>query len=219
MYSAKMNVTEEQLARKHRSEAILRAEGIPFIAHLPAIESAREVTRRSAGEVAERLQALEIVAVKAEGLEQEIVADIVSERGLSSLFSPRERAFIDDPQPNKQDCIQFVWRYEAAWVLLWALNMSDAPLGLPREICNVPFLVKTVTDRPNLAARGLRPVAELLDEADLIYRCHWATRQARLKQRDVPAGLDPGVTTERHYALNWLIGDGDEAWDDVNTNT
>ncbi len=214
-----MNVTKEQLARKHRSEAILRAEGIPFIVHLPAIQSAGEVTRRSAAEVAGRLQALTIVAVKAEGLEQEVIANIVAERELSSLFSPRERAFIDDPQPNKQDCIQFVWRYEAAWVLLWALNMSDAPLGLPRELCDVPFLAETVRDKPDLAARGLRPVAELLDEADLIFRCHWATRQAWLTGRDAPAGLDPGVTMERHYALNWLIGDGDEAWDDVDTST
>ena len=214
-----MSVTEEQLARKHRSEAILQAEGIPFIAHLPAIGSAGEVTRRSAAEVAERLQALTIVAVKAEGLEQETIANIVAERGLGPLFSPREKAFIDNPQPNKQDCTQFIWRYEAAWVLLWALNMSDAPLGLPREICNVPFLAETIRDEPDLAARGLRPVAELLDEADLIFRCHWATRQARLKRRDAPAGLDPGVTMERHYVLNWLIGYGDEAWDDVSTST
>ena len=214
-----MTVTEEQLARKRRSEAVLRAEGIPFIAHLPAIESAGEVTERSAAEVAGRLQALTIVAVKAEGLGQEAIANIVAERGLGSLFSPREKAFIDDPQPNRQDCIQFIWRYEAAWVLLWALNMSDAPLGLPRKICDVPFLAETIRDEPDLAARGLRPVAELLDEADLIYRCHWATRQARLKGQDVPAGLDPGVTMERHYALNWLIGYGDRAWDDVDTST
>ena len=214
-----MTVTEEQLARKHRSEAILRAEGIPFIAHLPAIEDAGEVTGRSAAAVAEPLQALAIVAGKAEGLEQDTIANIVAERGRGPLFSPREKAFIDDPQPSRHDRTQFIWRYEAAWVLLWALNMSDAPLGLPRKICDVPLLAETIRDEPDLAARGLRPVAKLLDEADLIFRCHWATRQARLKGRDAPAGLDPGVTMERHYALNWLIGHGDEAWDDVSTST
>lgn len=214
-----MTVTEEQLARKHRSEGILQAEGVPFIAHLPVIERVDEATGPTAAEVAGRLQALAIVAVKAEGLEQEIVAEVVTGRGWQSLFSPLERVFIDDPQPSEHDRIQFVWRYEAAWVLLWALHKTEGPLGLPREPCDVPFLSGTVRDDPDLAASGLRPRAELLDAADLIFRCHWATRQAQLTGQDAPAGLDPGVTMERHHALNWLIGDGSEAWDDVSTNT
>jgi len=41
-----------------------------------------------------------------------------------------------------------------------------------------------------------------------------------------PAGLDiigvsttQGVTYERHYAPNWLIGYMDEEWDDISTDT
>jgi hypothetical protein len=32
-------------------------------------------------------------------------------------------------------------------------------------------------------------------------------------------GLDPGVTMERHHALNGLIGYDDADWDDVATDT
>ncbi len=70
-----------------------------------------------------------------------------------------------------------------------------------------------------MAQAKLRPQAELLDAADLIYRTHWAVRQARLDGEPSPAGLDPGVVHERHYALNWLIGYAGQAWDDMSTDT
>jgi hypothetical protein len=34
-----------------------------------------------------------------------------------------------------------------------------------------------------------------------------------------PAALEPGVITERHYALSWLVRDGAAEWDDVQTAT
>lgn len=34
--------------------------------------------------------------------------------------------FINNPEPSQFDKTQFIWRYEAAWVLLWALGyVSD----------------------------------------------------------------------------------------------
>jgi len=70
-----------------------------------------------------------------------------------------------------------------------------------------------------VAQAALRPAGELLDAADLIYRYHWATREAELRGREPPAGLDPGVVMERHYALNWLIGYLGLDWDEVSTDT
>jgi len=65
----------------------------------------------------------------------------------------------------------------------------------------------------------LRPIADILDQADLTYRYHWAVRNAQLKGQQIPAALDPGVTQERHHALNWLIGYKEQAWDLVTTGT
>jgi hypothetical protein len=42
---------------------------------------------------------------------------------------------------------------------------------------------------------------------------------ARLKGKKPPAGVEPGVTLERHHALNWLVGYMDRDWDDVTTDT
>jgi hypothetical protein len=64
----------------------------------------------------------------------------------------------------------------------------------------------------------LRPLGAVLDETDMIYRLHWAVRQAQLDGGVPPASLNPGVVTERHHALNWLTRYEDQ-WDDVTTDT
>jgi hypothetical protein len=79
--------------------------------------------------------------------------------------------------------------------------------------------MKNRTAAQFVADATLRPVAEVLDEADLIYRYDWAVVDARINNKPVPLGVDPGVVQERHYALNWLIGYMDQDWDDVSTDT
>ena len=71
-----------------------------------------------------------------------------------------------------------------------------------------------------MAQAKLRDIASILDEADLIYRYHWACVDARLKQAPMPAGLNPSVVMERHAALNWLIdNDGQDDWDNPDVST
>jgi hypothetical protein len=210
----------DQPLRKAWAEDVLRAEGVPINQHLPMIESEAEITLRSPGEVANRLLALIVVATKGEGLEPEHVEKFVRERNVRDAFSPNELAFIDDPHPSDHDRIQFSWRYEAAWTFLWVLRFVEGQLGPPRDTADVAWLVTTVRDTPDLTIHGLRPANDVLNEADLIYRYHWAVRQAELDGASPPAGLHPGVTMERHHALNWLIGYGEGLdWDDVTTDT
>jgi hypothetical protein len=126
-----------------------------------------------------------------------------------------------DDSPSQHDRVQFFWRYEAAWTLLWAMGFV-AQLGKPAQICDVEFAAGTVTERTTsqfIEDSKLRPIADILDQADLIYRYHWAVRDARIEGLQVPAALNPDVTDERHHALNWLIGCGEQAWDDVSTDT
>jgi hypothetical protein len=214
-------VSAEAVERKLRSERVLRAEGVPFFAQLPAIESAAEALKRSKEEVALRTLCLLLVAAKGEGLGQEIAERVLEFHGLRPHLTPHELAFMLDSSPSDHDRIQFTWRHEAAWTLLWALGFV-AELGKPAQICDVEFGARTMTERTTpqfIEDSELRPIADILDQADLIYRYHWAVRNADMKGQQVPAGLDPGVTEERHYALNWLIGYNEQAWDQVTTDT
>lgn len=211
----------EALQRKARSEAVLQAEGVPINRYLPVIETESEARRRTREEVARRALCLMVVAVKGEGVEQRIVEEVASEYGLLRHFTPKESVFFAAKAPSRHDQIQFIWRYEAAWTLLWALGYVGA-LSKPAGICDVPEAVRHVREHTAttfVTQSRLRPLNEILDQADRIYRYHWAVVDARINGRSAPAGLEPGVVLERHYALNWLIGYMGQEWDDVSTDT
>ena len=44
---------------------------------------------------------------------------------MASNLTEKETAYINDPKPERQTCIQFVWRYECCAVLLWAAGVVD----------------------------------------------------------------------------------------------
>ena len=215
-------VSNFQIERKRRSEAILLKEDVPFIDHLPVVESEEDIQLRSLEQVAWRAMALNVVAARAEGLGRARFLSIVEQYDLKSAFTPDEQQFVFDDEPSEHARIQFVWRYEAYWTLLWALSYIDE-LGRPAHNCNVELAVQLLVDRSPaqfIKESTLRTANEILDATDLIYRYHWACVDARLNGRTAPAGLDEGVVMERHHALNWLTGYMDnEDWDDVSTDT
>ena len=215
------NPSKEQIERKSKSENILKKENGPYITHLPVIESESESKIRSKEEVAIRALSLLVVALKGEGLEQEIIDKIVKDYYLKESFTPEENAFLWGAKNSKQDYINAVWRYESAWVLLWSLGFVDK-LARPEDICDVPkavTIMKEKTKEQFISSAKLRTANEILDQADLIYRYHWAVVDARVNGKEPPANLDPSVVMERHYALNWLIGYMNQEWDDVSTDT
>lgn len=210
----------EAIERKKRSEALLRSENVPINEQLPYIESEKEAKTRTKEEIAYRAMSLLVVAAKGEGLEQSMVDTIVKDYGLEKHLSPAEKKFLSNKSPSETDRTQFTWRYEAAWALLWSLGYVEQLT--PSSVCDVPRAVNFMKDRTAaefIAQSKLRPMSEILDEADRIYRYHWAVVDAKLKKSNAPAGLNPDVTQERHYALNWLIGYMDQEWDDVSTDT
>lgn len=213
--------TDDTLLRKDRSEARLRAEGVPVHPDLPPIEALHEVERRSVEVVAGRAAALMVVAAKATGMPDARVQALVHDYGLDASLSPKERAFLANPAPTQDERVQFSWRVEAAYPLFWALGYID-DLGRPDATVDPGELVALLKAHPGsrwVDDARLRPLEAVMDEADLIYRYHWAERQAGLDGDEVPAGLEPGVVIERHRALNWLIGYQGQAWDDVSTDT
>lgn len=211
---------EEMEARKRRSIERLIAEGVPYIEHLPTIEPASYSRLRSRQEVVQRAFCLYAVTIAGQLNDPAKAMIELKRRRLMSALSPRERAFLTGPL-RENDCVQMGWRIEAAAPLLWhvgrvlELPRPDAPIGAGTPM---DFLDE-LSPEEVLTPLGERAIAEVLDEADLIYRYHWAARDARLKGRQPPAGLNLDVIQERHKALNWLIDYDRAEWDDVTTDT
>lgn len=221
-FDALTPVTESGNARKSKTNALLIARKIPVASALPPIEGDEIARIRPVAEVAQRALALMIVAVKAEGLEDEIVQQVIAAFGIAPFLSPQESAFIQNPNPSQQDKINFIWRYESLWTLLWALGHIDS-LEFPDKICDVPKSVQVIHEAGSfeafLAKSTLRSVGEILDQCDLAYRLNWAVVNARLRGEAAPANMESGVVYERHYALNWLRCYFDQEWDNVRTDT
>lgn len=210
--------------RKARSEAELQALGANVPAHLPPVLGAGEVRLRTPEETMRRMLALTAVAVRAESLgsdplsTQEIALKLGP--GVAAL-TPAERAFIDAEKPDEETWANHGWRYESAALLQWALGLTEA-LPPPTAICDAGEVALTAiehADEAHIAAARLRPVAELLDALDAVYRRHWLVRQARLDEKAPPADLHPSIVYERHYALNWLLRFDEQEWDEVGTPT
>jgi Domain of unknown function (DUF4272) len=216
-----MAPSQEALDRRARSIAHLKRDGVPTLDSLPVIETASEARPRSADDIVRRAIALVLVANKGELNDQSFVEQLIASFAASDDFSPKEKVFIANPNTTQIERTQFLWRYEALNVLLWAVGFVDT-LERPDRIIDVGKVVDHYRDngRAGLLAKAkLRPLSEILDGADLIYRTHWAVVNARINNQPPPAGLDGGIVMERHYAFNWLIGYMGQEWDDISTDT
>lgn len=216
--------------RKARSIKLLQEQGIPSILHLPVIAGDEEAVIRSKEEIVQRAIALCLIAVYAGGVaengnveeERTFIEEITQQFGAAHFFTEKERKLLDDPQPSQTDTIQMVWMYECYWVLLWALGYKEE-LEFPGQICDVGTAIdalRSAGDYDTFYQNAVvRSKAEILDQADLIYRYDWACVDARINNRTVAGGLNDEVVMERHRTLNWLISYMGDEWDDVGTDT
>lgn len=211
----------KKLERKQRSIEILRKNNVPYIVLLPHIEHESEKEPRSVEEIANRAMCLCLVACKAslspeeppEAVE-ETINRTLRDYELEPYLSPAEKLFIENKNPTREEKAKFSWRFEAYWVLLWALGYVEK-LEFPDHVCDFRYAVRLMRQRTRerfISEAKLRSHSEIFDEADLIYRLHWAVRSALVI-------LNPGVVYERHYALNWLIRYVNADWDDISTDT
>ena len=215
------NKTITAQERKNKSIAILQAQNVPFIEHLPLRYETEEVAPRDKKEVIERavcsfasiMCALSIS--KKEYTERDRVymtQDFLSAKyNALQLLTPMEQQVIAGTI-SEAGAINAAWKYEAVWVLLWALGVVEE-LSFPNQICDCDLVMGTMRRFKGLddfmANTTLRPLEEILQALDLHYRYHWAAVNARVNGSD-PAGIDEEVVMERRAGLEWLCCKGEE---------
>lgn len=207
--------------RKRRTIARLRREKIPVLESLPNVEDERDVQLRSRDEIVDRAIALLAVAAKGLGAPADRLKRFAVRFAVAKKLSPDEKAFWKKSRPSETDKRHFPWRYEALRVLLWSLGF-ERKLPRPNKQGDPAALGSVISERGPETFRQeakLRPAEEILDLADLMYRYHWAIRDAQLKNRKAPKGLDPDIVMEWDHAVRWLVGYMDQDWDDVTLDT
>jgi hypothetical protein len=220
-----MTEPEERQARSHRR---LRRAGAKVNPWLPLLESEAEARCREPVEVAHRILCLVFVSAWAsEDLDNQELQKWALQEPFCKTFTANEQAFLSARNPSRRDRIWMGWQIEAALALVWAIT-PKIRLGLnlgqrrPWEVLKRVPRMGVSTSRFIEKAR-VRPTREILDETDLIYRAHWAARDALNHKRRLPRGWEYEVIQERHRALNWLTRygtyDDEDTWDLVTTDT
>lgn len=215
--------------RKARTNALLELRGIPVCASLPPLVGDEDFRPRDKEETAARTLALLLVAAYADILRggtmeeaRDFFDGMVADYGAAEFFSPEEAAFLENPEPDEDAVSNMIWRYECAWVGLWALGIVKE-LPYPEDFCDIEAMAEIAQGCSGFAelldrAAPLEP-ADILEQADFIYRCGWACVEAQVKGTEAAGELHCGVVTERHKMLNWLIRSMDAEWDEVRTDT
>lgn len=203
--------------RKQRSELIMLSEGVPIDPGLPPIQLADGFVPRSREDVALRALCVLMTAIKADRMHQTMVLRVVRQYGLANYFSSSEKDFIRELNPADTEKTQFSWRYESAWVLLWALGYVDG-LDSPGARCNADLAVERMRDQTTdsfVDGAQLRPIDRILDQADLVYRYRCSLVDMAAQDQSPPAGLNATIVLERYHAFNWLVRYSDRDWDEV----
>ena len=214
-------IKPDSIARKKSSEQFLKSKKVPINKYLPFVESESQTKIRSAQDTARRLLILYNVAAAGYGIDRNKVVERLKSTGLWTFVSPDEKNFLESKEPSNQQVINATWRVEAVWTLLWALGQVkelDFPIKSIEPQTIHSFIPKPQDFDSYIKNSKLRTKKEILDETDLIYRIHWAVRDAQINGQNAPAGLNGSVVVERHYTLNWLTFYGDE-WDEITTDT
>lgn len=208
--------------RKQESLAVLRELGVSVLDSLPMIESADEIKLKAPQDVARRTLCLMLISGVASGADPNDCRTYLERNNLEQFLSPGERSFLDSKNPSEQMLLNLSWRCEAAYLLLWALGKFE-PLPIPSDQTDSDEIyphLPPFDDEAEPWIQGARLIEKdsILDMSDLIYRMHWATRQADIEGKELDQ-LDDSVVQEWHHAINWLTFYENLEWDEVTTDT
>lgn len=209
-------------SRKIETNKYLESKGIPICEHLPLVENSQEVILRKPSEIATRIMILTGIIDTAFDEDRKEIVSWLKDTNLWKDVSKSEKEYLTKKSLTKEDKIASSWRTEAVNVLFWSLGMVDK-LNEPIKECDLTKAHEGTKEKYGsldnfIKQSEIRSTEEILDQIDLIYRIHWAVRDAILNNRPYPNGYDPSIVYERHYALNWITC-YQEDWDDITTDT
>lgn len=199
--------------RKNKSIEILVSQGVPYIEHLPLRYETEEVTPRDKKEVIERavcsfatiMSTFSIAKGEYTEERKAYMQDFFGGKHKTfNLLTPKEEKVIT-AQANEDEIMQAIYKYEAIWVLLWALGIVEE-LSFPNETCDSDLVMDAMLKFRSeglddfMEYTTLRPIEEILQALDLHYRYHWAAVNARVNGSD-PAGIDEDIVMERRAGL------------------
>jgi hypothetical protein len=201
------------IERKLNSEKLLALWGIVNVDELPPIEES--VNLRSPQDIAKRILILTYLNCVASEMELRFeIQSFLKKEGLWEHTSDVEKALFEKAELTDREEDMIRWRGESIWLLLWVLYKVDE-LDLPNTLVgpqDVFSRLPQFMNRTNefIDTAKIRPLSDILDQSDLMFRLSWAMRHAEMN--GIETRFNHDVVIERFYSLNWVTSVQSE-WD------
>lgn len=203
-----------------RSKNIMEAHrlGYPTNEALPLLDA--PLRKRPLVDAIGRFAALHTVVAASYGFQKDKAKDWLKTHGYFGFLTANEEKYLRERMTSHSDGF-FQWQVEALWAFAWAFSLhSNLDFS---DSCSDQF-VKLLPDLKNGADSTaffmklqLRPLDELVSQADLAYCLHWAFREAELNGTTLPGEIPATVIAERRRALDWILYEID--WDEPSLST
>ncbi|QDQ00921.1 DUF4272 domain-containing protein [Lysinibacillus fusiformis] len=222
--------SEEGELRKNKTVAYLNENAIPFIHSLPQLPPVEQCQFKAQEDIARRAIALLMViqhacdVAQGENIQEskDFFINMLQKYGVEEYLTDNERDFLQAEEPSRQQAVTISWQYESYWVLIWALGLVNT-LDFPDDVCDCDYAIKIVANNETFEQfylnTTMRSHEEILDEADKMYRLHWACVNGRIQGQEAPADMNENIVMERRRGLFWLMGNRDEEWDNISMDT
>lgn len=186
--------------------------------HLPLLEPVADLQPKSASEIASRAITAIYAAKASFGAPRDRVKKDLHRFGLWIHLSADEQSFIEDEHASAESTHFHGWLIESIQFIAWALGLTALDHFEECQVTLAGLFPEAGTD-PNLFISGakLRPLEELLQEADTLYMLHWYAVAGSIAGRRDERVVPPRIIFRRH-AADWLIGVA-EKWEDVSLDT
>lgn len=195
---------------------LLKEKNIPFIEHMKAIPFNSCTNLREKTEIIDRMLSDYAIATCAlyalEGNENRlgnIIKKMDSNLCILKVLTKEDTDFLmamESKKVSKQGLQDATWAFEECAMLMWTLGLIDKP-NSDKE-CNVEQLDKfffNIKSYDELSSQcSIKSKEEILEQADLLFRYHWACRETRMQGKQLPQ-LNEMIVQEQRRALEWIL--------------
>ncbi len=204
--------------REIRLAAVKSAESLSFNTNpnLPLLDNS--LTLRERNSIVNRSLCLNAIVATAYGLDKKLALKWLKSEKLESCLSQSESDFLQGFNTSSQ---LFKLQTESLYVFAWVLGKLDVldfscycPNSLVDEF---PDLISYESSKSFRSSIKVRPLTEVILNCDISYNAHASIVYSEINDKPIQSKVEPYVIWERRRALEWLLGDDD--WDYVNMDT
>ena len=224
-----LEITDEDIERKHRNIDIMKQNGIPYDENMEVSISEKNAVIRKKWDIIRKIVAIAMTRLAAETYlekrengqkELKIITDIFEERyQFKQVLSEREKNYLENPSDDKELNLEFYFMLEGAKMLLWVLSIIDVEFADFNTFCDVSMLIDGLKHE-NLKSFArkcqIRSKNKILDMVDYTYRLNWANIEIKLDGYE--RIVNESILYFSRLALEWVVQDG-KSMDDIVIHT